>query len=194
MTPSFRSDPTLLHAQMKFLRIARVVAPIVVLLVTVILGIRFGAFESSYTPKMTSTLTGTLNLGLPLFPAGTFFVLQGLAKRLQRRESKLWPTLTGHVMETKYRLTYLRGGPFVDFWYVFNGRRHEAYSIQSSHVPRSKSPYRPGMTVEIRVDPENPEVAVFASGDDAVRFYTWAGVVALATPLIVSGSLVWLGN
>jgi hypothetical protein len=194
MTPSFRSDPKLLQAQMMFLRIARVVAPIVVLLVTVILGMRFGAFESSYSSKMTSTFEGTLNLGLPLFPAGTFFILQGLARRVRRRESKLWPALTGHIMETKYRLTYLRGGPFVDFWYVVNGRRHEGCSIQYSHVPRSKSPYRAGMSVELRVDPENPDVAVFASGDDAARFYIWAGVVALGTPPIVSGLLVWLSN
>jgi len=88
-------------------------------------------------------------------------------------------------METKYRLTYLRGGPFVDFWYAFNGKRHETYSIQHRHLPRSRSPFRPGMTVDVRVDPDNPEFAVLASGDDAVRFYMWAAATALAIPPIV---------
>lgn len=187
----FSDDPAALHTQMTVIRIARVVAPIAVLLATVMLGMRFGAFESSYS---STTLTGTLHLGLLLFPAGTFFILQALARRTRRRESELWPTLTAHVMETKYRLTYLRGGPFVDFWYVFNGRRHEGYSIQYSHLPRSESPYRAGMSVEVRVDPENPDVAVLSGGDDAARFYITAGVVLFAAAPVAGWLLVSRGN
>lgn len=130
------------------LRTARVTAPVVVLLLTLVLGFRFGSFDHSFS-STASPLEATFALGLPLFPAGVFFLLNGLVIRTQQRAEKNWPAVTGHVMETKYRLTYLRGGPFVDFWYAFNGKRPESYTIQHRHLPRSRFPFRPGMTVDV---------------------------------------------
>ncbi len=166
------------------LRTARVTAPVVVLLLTLVLGFRSGSFDHSFSSTV-SPLEATFALGLPLFPAAVFFLLNGLLIRTQQSAHENWPAVTGHIMETKYRLTYLRGGPFVDFWYAFNGKRHETYSIQYRHLPRSRSPFRPGMTVDVRVDPDNPEFAVPARGDDAARFYMWAAATALAIPPVI---------
>jgi|GEM_PF-5987289 len=162
--------------------LGRFVIPIVLFLGTFAVGTRLGAYDG-YT---TSAWSVAFAIGLVLFPTGAYFILTGLKLRVQQAASRAWPAVMGHVMPTKNRALIYSGGPWVDFWYVANGRRYEQASIQFAHWSRSSTPYQPGKEIEVRFDPLNPNVAFFAGGDDAVKYYFGAGLIALAAPLVVN--------
>jgi len=175
-----------LRSQEAILRVARIVGPIVVLIVTAIAGARLGAFDRSLSAPVTSPLAAIFFLGLSLFPFGTFLILQGLLARVLARQSKYWPAVKGHTLPRR---------PFQGlshrFWYAFDGKRFEGRSI---HFGRSAF-YAPGeMEIDVYVDPQNPDVTVIAGGDDVARRFVGLGVLTFAAAIVLGALLVWLSS
>jgi uncharacterized protein DUF3592 len=153
-----------------------------VLIATLIAAIKLGAFRFPLA-GVDSPLVATVLLGLSLFPGGMFFILRGLVIAARRRESRFWPAVKGFILP---RDSSSRG-LWEFFRYGFNGR-----GLESNFL--SFRPFQTGQEVEVRVDPEDPEVAIVASGDHTAQMNIWFGVLALATAPGLGSFLVWLGS
>jgi len=174
-----------LDAESAILRVVQVLAPILALIVTLAAWVKFGVMENGATMPVDSPLKATLGLGLAMFPGGTFFTAHGLVHWARRRQSRFWPVVKGHVIEPGPVQPFIVA-TMVSFWYVVDGRRYDK-SIQVRSRPTETD-------VEVRFDPDNPEIAVLAAGDAAAQVNIWAGVTAFAAPFILAWPLVWLGS
>jgi hypothetical protein len=175
-------NPEALRLQTGLLRFGRVVVPVLTFIATLIAAIKLDAFRFPLA-GVDSPLVATVLLGLSLFPGGTFFILRGLVIAARRRESKFWPAVKGFILPRDSS----SGGLWEFFRYGFNGR-----GLESSFL--SFRLFRVGQEVEVRVDPEDPEVAIVVSGDHTAQMNIWFGVLALATAPGLGSFLVWLGS
>jgi hypothetical protein len=179
------NDRASLYAESAILRVVRVLAPILALIATLAAWLKFGVLENGATMPVDSPLKASLGLGLAMFPGGAFFTVHGLVHWVRRRQSRFWPAVKGQVIEPG-PMQPLIIPTMVSFWYVVDGRRYDK-SIQVRSCPTETD-------VEVRFNPDNPEIAVLAAGDAAALVNIWAGVTAFAAPFILAWPLVWLGS
>ena len=181
----FGSDHKALAAQAVLFSMLRVVAPIFAIVATIVAWVKLGLVDGSLTAPVTSPLKATLGLGLAMFPGGAWMVARGLLHWVRRRQAQSWPSVQGHVLEPGPAQPFIVV-PVLRFWYVVNGHRYDK-SVQARLRPA-------GSEVEVRFDPENPEIGVLAAGDAGVAANVWTGVMGLALPFCLGPLLVWLSN
>jgi hypothetical protein len=154
----FANNRARLDAVSVILRVVQVLAPILALMATLVAWVTFGVLENGATMPVDSPLKASLGLGLAKFPGGTLFTAHGLVHWARRRQSRFWPAIKGHVIEPGPMQRFIIA-TMVSFWYVVDGRRYDK-STQVRSRPTEAD-------VEVRFDPDNPEIAVLATGDAA---------------------------
>jgi Protein of unknown function (DUF3592) len=196
-----------LDTKAHLLRIARGFFPIIVFFATLIAGIRLGAFDTLFEP-VTSPLVAIFGLGLPLFPGGTYVIFQGFLNGVLAEKSKSWPTVNGQVIESDAAPTFiglyiwLWWWPLIRFRYIVNGQLYEKNSWQFGRsnfgsLRRAKmiaNQFPVGTKVHVHFDPDDPEIAVFDSGDGAARRGIWVGASLFAAPFALCLPVVWWNN
>ena len=180
---------------------ARGFIPILVLVATLLVGTKLGAFDDSLAGYVTSPRQAIFGLGVPLFTGGTYVILQGLLNCVLAEKSKSWPTVNGEVIESEAGLSFLIFfiSPLISFRYVVNGQLYEKNSWQfgrSNFGSRRRaetiaSQFPVGTKVHVHFDPLDPEIAVFDSSDEAARRGIWVGALLLAAPLALCWPVVW---
>lgn len=190
-----------LDAKAHLLRMARVFIPILVLVATLLAGIKLGAFDDSLAGYVTSPRQAIFGLGVPLFSGGAYVILQGLLNCVLAEKSKSWPTVNGEVIESEAGLSFLIFfiSPQISFRYVVNGQLYEKNSWQfgrSNFGSRRRaetiaSQFPVGTKVHVHFDPLDPEIAVFDSSDEAARRGIWVGALLLAAPFALCWPVVW---
>ncbi len=182
---AFGDDRASLAAQASFFRLMRVVAPILAFIGAVLAWLAALQGSLGLTAPVTSPWQAATTLGLGLFPGGTLMIAHGLLHWTRRRLAAFWPSIKGHVLAPGPMQPFLLVS-VVRFWYVVNGHRYEA-SIQARSMPA-------GAEVEVRYDPEDPELGLLAAGDAAVMVYLGFGLFALTLPFWLGPLLVWWGG
>jgi hypothetical protein len=164
-----------------WLRVAYVAVPVVVFFATLVAGGAVHAFGNSLLATVDSPVTATILLGLSFFPGGASFILRGIRLGLLHRASRFWPTVKGHMLP--YAIS---DGFAARFWYVVNGQRFD-HSVIQLKWPSPKD-------VEVRFDPEDPEVAVLAQDDDTAWWNIAGGLITIAMAPVLGVLLVWMSN
>ena len=175
-----------LRTQTGLLRLSQAVAPIVVLVGTIYVGAQVNAFVGPADMPVTSPLSAAMIMGVFVFPGGTFFIARGLVSWSRARQARFWPVVEGHIAEEQrvLRLSYA-----VPYWYVVNGIRFDKNLVGFGATPAGKD-----KDIEVRFDPEDPNIGVVLVGDATAGLNIGLGLLALAVPFPLAWLLVGLGS
>jgi hypothetical protein len=165
----------------EFWQLAMLWAPVAVLVLLWLAMWVTGAFDGFQTVGNVSTAQALFILGVICFPVGAFMLARAEFNRANAAASRDWPAAQGKVTKSELKSRLMGHGMSytLDFScdYAVGGRGYRLRDVQfgTGRVSSRKliegfaEKYPVGSSVEVRYDPDDPQIAVLESSDEMAR-------------------------
>lgn len=181
--------------RIQFWQTTAVAAPLAALVVTPVVASMMGGFHEALIGEQVSAATTFGILGTMCFPVGAYFFARMKLDEALAADSRSWPAVPGVVLSSKVERRVTEDDTLhsltVSYSYKVGERtyRGDVLAFAPEWIPDEARirelarKYPASATVEVHVDPNDPEIAVLETTGELAQQNGWRVWLCIGTPL-----------